>query len=190
MQRTVATERQILAAVEALARRSSIPAKRWPGRLEGLERPGLYAWFVDRSGADDLSAGYGLRVTTRLAYVGEAGVDTDADLRERVGCHLGACMVRRSTLRRTLTCGLLQQHGWTVVDHRKLAPGCETQLTDWMAAHLRIAVHPFDDRIVLEDLETRVIERLAPQLNLPRAKLNDTALQTRIRELRKQHDLQ
>jgi hypothetical protein len=58
-----------------------------------------------------------------------------------------------------------------------------------MGAHLRIAVHPFPDRVALKELEKQIIQALHPQLNLPRSKRSDTPLQARVRELRKEHDL-
>jgi hypothetical protein len=59
-----------------------------------------------------------------------------------------------------------------------------------MRTHLRVAVHPFEDRVELADLERLMIRRLAPQLNLPLSKKADTPLVARIRKLRKKHDLQ
>ncbi len=38
-----------------------------------LDRPGLYSWWVDESGARDLSAGLGLPVPAGLVYAGQAG---------------------------------------------------------------------------------------------------------------------
>jgi hypothetical protein len=186
-----ATDEQVLAASAALVPTVAFPARDWPpDDSTGLDQSGLYAWFLDRAGARELTIGYGLTVRAALAYVGEAGVDTEANLCERVECHLWKCAVARSTLRRSLACGLLGQHGWKVAAHRKLAIGCEGELTAWMRAHLRVAVHPFQDRVVLEHLEELVIHHLRPQLNLPRSKRKDTPLQKRIRELRKEHDLQ
>jgi hypothetical protein len=185
------TNAHILAARAALSRAHAFPASDWPPESSvGLDRSGLYAWYLDRAGAAELTIGYDLPVRATLAYLGEAGVNSEADLRQRIECHLGGCRLQRSTLRRTLACGLLRQRGWRVVAHRTLAPLCEQELTSWMRTHLRVAVHPFEDRVELADLERLMIRRLAPQLNLPLSKKADTPLVARIRKLRKKHDLQ
>lgn len=142
MRRSVVTDEQVQTASAELSLSSALRARDWPADLKGLDTPGLYAWFVDRSGVRELTTGYGVAIRVGLAYIGEAGVGTEADLRERVECHLWKCTVRRSTLRRTLTCGLLQQRGWKVVAHRTLASGFEQQLSDWMASHLRVRGSP------------------------------------------------
>jgi hypothetical protein len=50
-------------------------------------------------------------------------------------------------------------------------------------------VHPFDDRVILHDLEPRVINSLELQINSPGSRRNDTPLRKRLRDLGKDHQL-
>jgi hypothetical protein len=190
MARRMASGKQVMSAKAGLSASRAIPAAKWPGALTRLDMPGVYAWFVDRRGASELAAGYGQTLRTGRLYVGEAGVDTLASLRERVECHLCRCKSPRSTLRRTLACGLLRERKWRVSAPRSLEPNADSELTVWMRRHLRVAVHPFSDRAVLRSLEPEVIRQLRPPFNLRHPKSQDTPLQARIRVLRKQYDLQ
>lgn len=55
--------RRLADALCAPTRRN--PAEDWRS-LDGLPSPGLYAWFVDESGADDLAKALGESVTPGL----------------------------------------------------------------------------------------------------------------------------
>ena len=50
-----------------------IAAADWPADLTCLDRPGLYGWWVDDSGARDLSRGLGLQLASGRIYAGQAG---------------------------------------------------------------------------------------------------------------------
>ena len=70
-----------------------IQASAWPGNLTGLDRPGLYAWWVDAAGAADLSAGLQIELLPGRIYVGQAGaassragIASASTLRSRIGC--------------------------------------------------------------------------------------------------------
>jgi hypothetical protein len=47
-----------------------------------------------------------------------------------------------------------------------LQASAEQELSDWMRAHLSVALHPHDDRDSLSGLERAVAERLDPPLNI------------------------
>lgn len=61
------------------------PAADWRS-LDGLDSPGLYAWFVDPSGANALSKALAETVEPGLIYGGQAGAGSSlATLRTRIG---------------------------------------------------------------------------------------------------------
>ena len=49
---------------------------------------------------------------------------------------------------------------------RKLADDGERQLSQWIAEHLSVAVAPLEDRLAIRQLESSVLARLDPPLNL------------------------
>ncbi|RBY91057.1 DUF6884 domain-containing protein [Blastococcus sp. TF02A-30] len=123
--------------------------------------PGLYAWWVDRTGAAELSAGLDHPVQPGLLYVGKAGghrpsaEPSSSTLWGRVhGNHLRG-NVRGSTLRMSLA-AILGAAG---------APVTEADLTAWMHAHLRVAVLPVPSELVGR-LEDDLVGRADPPLNL------------------------
>lgn len=146
--------------------------------------PGLYSWWVDADGAADLTAGLGHPVTPGLIYAGQAGATRSVSARRssnslwgRIsGMHLGG-RHEFSTFRRTLGAVLAAVDGDATIDEQKL--------TDWMHAHLRVNAVPVDDRDTLDALETNVLSRLDPPLNL--AKMPRTPLRARLTELRRPH---
>jgi len=162
---------------EALVALDSDPrilsASAWPGSLAHVDRPGLYAWWVDGAGAQDLSAGLGLELPAGRIYVGQAGASSSvatkpsaSTLRSRIGRnHLGG-KIRSSTLRRTLASILLGPLALMLTGPRRLDPESEARLTAWMCAHLWIAVWPADSGRQLAGIEAEVVAALRPPLNL------------------------
>jgi hypothetical protein len=150
-----------------------LPVRDWPGDLTCLDRPGLYAWWVDDAGAADLSRGLGLTLAAGRIYAGQAGatkwpsgVAGTNTLGSRIGSmHLGG-KVRMSTFRWTLAAVLFDRLGVEVKAAMLLTPSSEQSLTEWMREHLSIAVHPHDDRDTLGGLEHAVLQNLDPPLNL------------------------
>lgn len=148
---------------------------------EGLRSPGMYSWWVDETGAEDLSRGSGHSVWPGLVYAGLAGATRSGGSRSsntlwgRIATmHLG----KRhgfSTLRYSLGVILAAANGKPVID--------ETQLTLWMHAHLRVVLVPVANADTLDALETVVLSELDPRLNL--AKVAKTPLRARISTLRK-----
>jgi hypothetical protein len=147
---------------------------------ERLAGPGLYAWFVDEAGASDLSRGLEQPVQPGLIYVGQTGATkwptgrrSASTLRSRIlGQHLGG---RRSssTLRRTLGAILDEAHARSI--DRK-------ELSDWMTAHLSVTPMVVADGDVIGDLESQVVRRLDPPLNLDHT--DPTPIRVRLRQLR------
>lgn len=149
---------------------------------EASNRPGLYSWWVDETGATDISEGLGHPVSPGLIYAGLAGAtrwpsgkqSTNTLWLRIVTMHLGGNH-EFSTFRRTLGAILASAAGSTHVD--------EERVSRWMAEHLRVATVPFDDRDELGRLEARVLATLDPPLNLKGVK--PTPLRKRLSALRK-----
>src|SRR3954451_2475018 len=60
-----------LLALDKLPHR--VAAAAWPADLEGLDEAGLYSWWVDESGASDLSSGLAQGVGAGRIYAGQTG---------------------------------------------------------------------------------------------------------------------
>ena len=150
----------------------------------GLNVPGLYSWWVDAAGADDLTTGLGLRPNPGLIYAGLAGATrwpsgrpSSNTLWSRIsGMHLGG-RHEFSTFRRTLGSILAHVRGEPTID--------EAGLTAWMNAHLKVVAVPFDDADTLGHLEEDVLRRLNPPLNLKG--MAESPIRNRLKDLRKPH---
>ncbi|AEV71520.1 hypothetical protein MycrhN_0890 [Mycolicibacterium rhodesiae NBB3] len=164
-------------AAVALSPREFIDRGRVP-----CDRPGLYSWWVDKEGAEDLSRGLALEVKPGLIYAGLAGATrwpsgqrSNNTLWLRImTMHLGGNH-EFSTFRRTLGAIVAQANGVTQID--------EDGLTRWMHSHLRLVTIPFDDRDSLGRLERDVLAELDPPLNLQH--MNPTAIRRRLKQLRR-----
>ena len=147
-----------------------------------VDRPGLYSWWVDQAGAEDLSRGLGLLVECGLIYAGLAGATrwpsgkrSNNTLWSRVmTMHLGGNH-EFSTFRRTLGAILAEANGAKHID--------ENELTQWMYDHLRIVAIPYDDGDVLGRLERDVLDELDPPLNLQG--MDPTPVRLRLKDLRR-----
>jgi hypothetical protein len=72
--RLISTDEELQAALYALEQRPDhLRADNWPGALKGLDSSGLYSWWVDKPGAQELSSGLGLQVEACRIYVGQTG---------------------------------------------------------------------------------------------------------------------
>ena len=140
----------------------------FPRPIDRVGLPGLYAWFVDQGGADNLADGLGQPLATGLIYAGEAGAGlSTATLRSRIGRNHIAGNITGSTFRLTLAAILAAQLGLArSLGERALAAGGETALSRWMADHLEVSVAPIEDRSRLAILEALVLHELNPPLNL------------------------
>ena len=150
-----------------------VPASEWPAGAEGVDRPGLFGFWVSEAGAAELARGLDVPFEAGRIYVGQAGATkwpsgraSDETLGSRIGrVHL-AGKVRSSVLRLTLASILLGQLDLTVQAAMLLQASSEQALGEWMRAHLLVALHPHDDRDSLAGLEQAVVQRLDPPLNL------------------------
>ena len=166
-----------------------VPASAWPGSLTHLDRPALYARWVDAPVAEGLSTGLGLGLQAGRIYVGRAGaassragIPSASTLRSRIGRnHLGG-KIRSSTLRRTLASVLLAPLALGLVGPRRLDAASEVKLSEWMRRHLSVAVHGVDSGEHLAELERGVVEVLQPPLNVEHMPPNE--LRRRLRGLR------
>jgi hypothetical protein len=150
-----------------------VPASEWPAGAQGVDGPGLFAFWVDEAGAADLARGLDLPFEAGRILVGQAGatrwpsgrVNSDT-LGERIArTHLNG-RVRSSTVRLTIAGILFAQLALVVQASALLQASAEQDLSDWMSAHLSVAVHPHDDRDTLAGLEQAVVQRLDPPLNI------------------------
>jgi hypothetical protein len=168
-----------------------VPGREWAAGAGGLDRPGLFAFWVDEAGAADLSRGLDLPLEAGRIYVGQAGATkwpsgraNEDTLRDRVGrTHLSG-KVRSSAVRLALAAVLLDRLGLVVQAAVLLQASSEEALSDWMRAHLSVAVHVHDDRDTLAGLEQAVVQRLDPPLNLE-GHLPATSVRQRVAALRK-----
>lgn len=131
----------------------------------GLQLPGLYSWWVDKSGAADLTRGLGLPVSPGLIYAGQAGATrwpsgrrSEGTLWDRIAAmHLGGS-AEFSTFRRTLAAILRPVLPLDAED--------DPRLSAWINAHLRVVAVPMPDADTLGRIETTVLDAIDPPLNL------------------------
>ncbi|MGY1722753.1 DUF6884 domain-containing protein [Blastococcus sp. SYSU DS0533] len=147
------------------------------------DQPGLYSWWADAQGAEEISAGLGHHVPPGLVYAGRAGgirpngVSSTNTLWGRVATmHLGGNR-NFSTFRLTLAACLSRPGD---------QPVAEDDLTAWMHAHLRVATLRLPADQVTAG-EARLLELTDAPLNLrdvPRTPLRQalSALRSAIRE--------
>lgn len=189
VRRREATEAELDAALDSLdGRPRRIGADVWPGDVTGLDRCGLYSWWVDGAGARDLTAGLGHPLDDGRIYAGQTGATkwpsggTGANtLRKRIHQHITG-QIRGSTFRLTLAAALADALALEHVGPKQLAPRSNAELTAWVRRHLQVAVHPFSEPDALVDLERRVLARLDPPLNLDG--MPPTVLRARVGEQR------
>ncbi|MEJ5256080.1 MAG: GIY-YIG nuclease family protein [Acidimicrobiales bacterium] len=149
-----------------------------------LDGPGLYSWWVDEEGADDLSRGLGHTVAPGLIYAGLAGATRSRSERRSTntlwgrlqGMHLGS-RSDFSTFRRSLGSIMAELRGTNEID--------EAHLSEWMHAHLRVLTVPVEDADALDGLESGVLAELDPPLNL--AEMPKSEVRARLSQLRKLH---
>jgi hypothetical protein len=149
-----------------------IAARDWPDDLRDLNQAGMYSWWVDSSGAADISRGLGRQIRARRIYAGQTGATKwpsgttgGATLASRIGRNHLRGRMRGSTFRLTLAAALADTIG-LVKESRSLDSASERRLSAWMSEHLLVAVHPFPERDALGDLEDHVLAKLDPPLNL------------------------
>jgi hypothetical protein len=148
-----------------------------------LRVPGLYSWWVDEEGAEDLSRDAEVAIEPGLLYAGLAGATRLPSGKRSAGTlwsriaemHLGGHH-ESSSFRRSLGALLSSPSGGDSVVS-------ENSLTAWMHAHLRVVAVPHEDGDALGAMETVVLTALDPPLNLQG--MPSTPLRRSLKQLRR-----
>ncbi len=183
-------DRNVVAAIRALVREPRLyRASAWPVDDAGLASAGLYAWYVDRDGAVQLSKELGLKVEEGLLYMGQAGatlwpagVRRRSTLRGRIGANHIHGRIGRSTFRLTLAAALRKVCSLERRGPNELTVESEERLSGWICRHLSFSIHPSEDRDGLLSLEQKVIAEADPPFNING--LPSTRLRERLSKLR------
>lgn len=167
-----------------------MPASDWKVEVPKLISPGLYLWWIDEAGAEQLSESTSESVSPGHLYGGQAGATrwpsgktVDATLASRLKSNHLAGGIRSSTFRLTLASALQSELGLVSTGSRKLSAQSEAEISEWMERHLTLTVHLFSDRDPLEDLESKTLAPIEPPLNLKG--MPATSLRTRISDERR-----
>jgi hypothetical protein len=182
-------EIEILVATLSDSSRAEAPAT-FPLDVRAAGNAGLYSWWGDDEARRVLSAGLEVDALPPLLYAGQAGAtkwpsgkQSNATLRSRIGQQHIRGNARSSTFRLTLSTILLVELGLTPAPGGRLTPESNRVVSDWIAAHLLIAIAPFADRDRLGVVESAVVVRLDPPLNLDHCA--PSAIRARLTELRR-----
>ncbi len=158
----------------------------FPWDRTDLGVPGLYAWYVDDSGAATFSAALGFEVRPGLVYVGQtgatsalAGRTSQATLRSRIGGQHLRGNTASSTWRKTIFALLRTE---LALDDAPRAVALQ-RLTAWMQDHLALVVLPVADGAAVGPLERGALERFDPPLNL--AEIAPTPVRQVLKRLRR-----
>ncbi|GAA3539044.1 hypothetical protein GCM10022263_28230 [Nocardioides daeguensis] len=157
------------------ADRSISPTEFLESGAASYRSPGLYSWWVDVSGAADLSAGLRAEVEPGLIYAGLAGATRSGGGKSKntlwgriKTMHLGG-RHEFSTFRLSLGSVIAASRGEREID--------EPALTTWMHEHLRLIAVPVADADSLGRVETEVLRHLDPPLNLDKVERNPLRVQ-------------
>ena len=188
------TNSQERGLVEALATalnneaRAEPPAS-FPRDPTVASHPGLYSWWADEAARSTITAQLGIAVRP-LIYAGQAGATrwpSGATSHATLGSRIRGNHIRgnasSSTFRLTLSALLLEPMGFVVAKPGRLHLEDNRRVSDWIRAHLRVAIVPHDDRDSLGRLESQVLDLLDPPLNLEGRPT--IASRTQLRGLRK-----
>jgi hypothetical protein len=149
---------------------ASCRAAAWPGTLRDLNRPGLYAWWVDTTGSQLISTRLGVSIPAGIVYVGQAGAAKDKDNHATLGSRIGdnhiSGRIRNSTFRLTVAAILFEELESHISDDRNIGPVGERVVSDWISKHMSITVALLADRKRIGAFEDQVLGALDPPLNL------------------------
>ena len=183
------SEVEVLVAALANSSRAEAPA-RFPVDARAAVYPGLYPWWGDDDGRTVLASALAVDALPPLLYAGQAGATkwpsgkrSNATLRSRIRQQHIRGNARSSTFRLTLSTILLVELGLTPASGGRLTPDSNRVVSEWIAAHLRVAIVPFPDRDRLGVVEGAVLGRLDPPLNLDHCA--SSVIRARLTELRR-----
>jgi hypothetical protein len=132
---------------------------------------GLYSWWADALGLDQLSAITGVALPP-LIYVGQTGATkwpsgrrSTATLRTRLRTHATAS-ISSSTFRLTLAAFLADELSLVRAKPGRLDRESNQRLTAWIERHLTVAIVPIDEADGLGNLEALVVRSIDAPLNL------------------------
>jgi hypothetical protein len=158
-------------AIVALADAKPLSAVDFPWGRTDLQRPGLYAWWVDRPGAEDL--GMSASGDRTLVYVGQAGATrwpsgtrSGATLFSRISSQYLGGRISSSTLRQTFAALLRDRLDLQLAAPGALTTDSERRLSRWMTDRLAATLWPTAHADHLRDIEHGVITRFDAPLNL------------------------
>ncbi len=170
-------------------RGNAVPVRSFPKGLTGVHSPGLYAWWTDSQGAEELAEAF-KQPLPLLIYAGQAGATrwpsgqrSSATLESRIRSNHLNGRISGSTFRFTLAALLRETHDLSAEAAGRLTRASRDTLDIWIRSHLMVAVFPHSNRDNLLDLEEAALNRLDPPLNLdgrPATHVRDT-----IRDLRR-----
>src|SRR6478735_3475202 len=158
-------------AADALEELSGIRHRRKDAAVLVAKRAGLYAFYGDERAWSELELAPAF--DDQPLYVGKA----EKSLQGRdVGTHFAAGKTGSSTVRRSLAALLADDLGLVPVPRNlakpdgsanfALEPAGDARLSDWMELRLLLATWVKPDGVLLDDVETAVVRRLRPPLNL------------------------
>lgn len=159
--------------VAALSDRNRAESPRtFPSDRDTASHAGLYSWWADADARTLIGSTLKIEMSD-LIYAGQAGATrwpsgttSTATLATRIrGNHING-NASSSTFRLTISAGLLDPLRLTVAQPGRLTSESNRAVSEWVKAHLRVAVVACDDRDRLGKIESAVLEVLDPPLNL------------------------
>lgn len=179
----------VLVAALSDSRGADRPAD-FPSNPSAADSPGMYSWWVSEEGRLMLSNWLEDELPP-LIYAGQAGatrcpsgIPSSATLHSRIARNHIRGDARSSTFRRTISAILLDPLDLSVGEGGKLTPASRDRVSAWVNQYLKVKIAPFEDRSRLGRIETEVLIRLDPPLNLEG--LPSTPLRRRLSDLRRQ----
>jgi NTP pyrophosphatase (non-canonical NTP hydrolase) len=162
----------------------------FPSDPAAVNGPGMYSWWASDP-ARDLLSGWLADQIPGLIYAGQAGATkwpsgtrSSATLQTRIVRNHIKGSARSSTFRKTLSAILLEPLDLSVGDGGKLTPESRARVAEWMHQHLKVKIAPFGDADHLGRIESEVLARLDPPLNIEG--LPSTEVRRRITQLRRE----
>jgi hypothetical protein len=150
----------------------AVEPRAFPADRAAAGRRGMYSWWADDAGRTLLGEELEAELPP-LIYVGQAGATkwpsgrrSTATLGSRIGGNHIRGNIGSSTFRLTISALLQRRLALVALPAGRLDASSNRRVSDWIAAHLRVAVAPYDDRDTLGAVEQEVVATLDAPLNL------------------------